>query len=190
MTETVPNNWLQYVTYIAQVWRPGEYDEGEMRWRVRSQTGEYYLGDTLQAALKDFWESEVRHRDMDGNPIEADPDAAPAPSPSPERVREIIGELRDRSYVEIGGYVEIEVPMKLITDTIAALEDYRRMREPWNRILGELNGNAATEVLVYSESNKVTAVETLMVLNSLIAAAADDNKPCYYSHWMPLPVKP
>lgn len=51
---------LQFVAYARQVIAPTEYD------------------DDLEGALRDFWDSEIRSRDADGNPIEDEPAHRPA----------------------------------------------------------------------------------------------------------------
>lgn len=71
-------HWLWVAGLACQIWAPTEYDEGEIRWRVRSHGG-YHYGDTLQAALEAFWESEIRSRDLDGHPLEATPPASSQP---------------------------------------------------------------------------------------------------------------
>lgn len=78
-------HWLWVAGLACQIWAPTEYDEGEIRWRVRSHGG-YHYGDTLQAALEAFWESEIRSRDLDGHPLEATPPASSQP-PEVERLR-------------------------------------------------------------------------------------------------------
>lgn len=57
--------------------RPETWDEDDKRWRIITSTGRFY-GDTLDAALADFWRSEIQFRDGEGNPIQADPFAVSA----------------------------------------------------------------------------------------------------------------
>jgi hypothetical protein len=73
------DRWLRFATLVEQICMPCVHDEGDDHWRVRSQSGGVYRAKTLQAALRDFWESEVRARDLDGNPTEPEPPASAPP---------------------------------------------------------------------------------------------------------------
>jgi hypothetical protein len=100
--------WLQFSEYARQITAPTEYDDDPPMWRVRGQSGHTYRAATLVEALRDFWDSEIRHRDPDGNPIEAEPAPAPEPcasvtrlpvrnsyiAPISDRVDELVNELQ------------------------------------------------------------------------------------------------
>ncbi|KAB2896786.1 MAG: 3'-5' exoribonuclease, partial [Burkholderiaceae bacterium] len=51
---------------------PDSWDEDDMRWKLDTRSGAYH-GDTLEAALIDFWRSAIQRTDKDGNPTEHDP---------------------------------------------------------------------------------------------------------------------
>lgn len=67
--------WFKFAVHARKIWAPLEYDEGDELWRVLGQSNCIYRGETLSKALQDFWDSEIRQRDVEGNPTEDEPPA-------------------------------------------------------------------------------------------------------------------
>lgn len=72
-TPPVEAHWLWVASLALSITAPDMYED-ETEWRIEGHSGRShsYRGGTLVEALKDFWESEIRSRDMEGNPTEPD----------------------------------------------------------------------------------------------------------------------
>lgn len=73
-------HWLWVASLALQITAPDMYEDET--WRVDGHSGRShsYRGATLVEALKEFWNGEIRTRDVDGNPTEPD-----RPVPQPEQ---------------------------------------------------------------------------------------------------------